>query len=340
VPGPATRLGASFSRGHAWLSYQSLSIVHKRRLHQGRGFQRLCCQWNLTIILGWNKNVEMSGEFVVDRDLYLYHSDSPPAPFFLSPNVCSVGPKYPPMSTPSGLKSIVRGTMCMYVTCPSQGKLLRLPLWMSHSSRTMPMQIIFLGWPLLWFASILVPSSMNPLHVSYLAPARLPPSGIVTHIFLYILNAGILSSNTVNDIRRNPNSRKPYVITQCMTSVPKPRPRDLALNAILTAASRSGCGLKLRLTCPKNSRFSLSSTTTKKIEPLDIDCTVVCRNCSIRVGVRSSIKDSRWTTGSVHRFKNAPSSDGTYRRKKVRLVSHSGECVGACMMPPPSSGVG
>jgi hypothetical protein len=97
-----------------------------------------------------------------------------------------------------------------------------------------------------------------------------------THIFWYILKASILSSNTFNDIRRKPNSRKPYVISQCMSSVPKPRPRYLPFNAIPTAASRSAPGgeLKLRLMCPKNSCLSLSSTTRKKIVPLAIDSIV------------------------------------------------------------------
>ena len=131
-----------------------------------------------------------------------------------------------------------------------------------------------------------------------------------THIFLYILKASILSSNTFNDIRRKPNSRKPYVISQCMSSVPKPRPRYLSFNAIATAASRSGGGLKLRLMCPKNScpSESLSSTTRKKIVPLAIDSIVFCKNCSVRVGERSSMKENRWTRGSHHRFKNSLSS--------------------------------
>lgn len=145
---------------------------------------------------------------------------------------------------------------------------------------------------------------------------------VKTHIFLYILKAGILSSTTVNDIRRNPSSRKAYVISQRMSSVPKPRPRYLAFNAIPTVASRSGGGLKLRLMCPKNSCLSLSSTTRKKMAPLAVACIVFCRNCAVRAGERSSTKDNRWTTGSPHRFKNSPSSDGAYCRKMVRLVSH------------------
>lgn len=133
-----------------------------------------------------------------------------------------------------------------------------------------------------------------------------------THIFLYILNASKLSSNTFNDIRRKPNSRKPYVISQCISSVPKPRPRYLAFNAIPTAASesRSGGGLKLRLMCPKNSPLSefLSSTTRKKTVFLSIDSTVFCKNCSVRVGERSSMNEKRWTSGSPHRSKNSLSS--------------------------------
>lgn len=143
-----------------------------------------------------------------------------------------------------------------------------------------------------------------------------------THIFLYILKAGILSCTTVNDIRRKPNSRKPYVISQCMSSVPKPRPRYLAFNAIPTVASRSGGGLKLRLMCPKNSCLSLSSTTRKKMEPSAVDSIVLCRNCAVRVGERSSTKDNRWTTGSPQRSRNSRSSVGAYGRRMVRLVSH------------------
>lgn len=136
-----------------------------------------------------------------------------------------------------------------------------------------------------------------------------------------------MSSTTVNDIRRNPSSRKAYVISQCMSSVPKPRPRYLAFSAIPTVASRSGGGLKLRLMCPKNSCLSLSSTTRKKMAPLAVACIVFCRKCAVRAGERSSTKDNRWTTGSPHRFKNSPSSVGAYCRKMVRLVSHR-ECEG------------
>jgi hypothetical protein len=68
--------------------------------------------------------------------------------------------------------------------------------------------------------------------------------------------------------------------------------------------------LKLRLMCPKNSRLSLSSTTRMRIEPLAIDSIVLCRNCSVRGGERLSRKDSRWTTGSPHSFKNSFSSVG------------------------------
>jgi hypothetical protein len=145
--------------------------------------------------------------------------------------------------------------------------------------------------------------------------------GAGTHIFLYILKAGILSCTTVNDIRRSPNSRKPYVISQCMSSVPKPRPRYLAFSAIPTVASRSGGGLKLRLMCPKNSCLCLSSTTRKKMEPSAVDSIVFCRNCAVRVGERSSTKDNRWTTGSPHKSKNSRSSVGAYGRRMVRLVS-------------------
>jgi len=189
----------------------------------------------------------------------------------------------------------------MYATCQVKPRILLL--WISHSSRTMPIQMTSLGLPSLRVPTLLRPSSMKP-------------------ILLYILKAGILSSNTVNDIRLRPSSWKPYVINQCISSVPKPRPRNPVFSAIPIAASRSGPGLKLRLTCPMNSSHSLSSTTRNKTEPLAIDSIVLCKNCSVRVGERSSMKDKRWTTGSLQRFKNAPSSVEAYGRKMVRTVSH------------------
>jgi hypothetical protein len=157
----------------------------------------------------------------------------------------------------------------------------------------------------------LVPSFENEAaiitHISTVTGSRI----LRTYIFLYIFNAGVLSSKTVNDIRFSPNTRKPCVINQSISSVPNPRPRYPSFNAMPTAATRLEGGLmKLRLTCPMNSRLSFSSTTVKKSEPLAIACMVLCKNCSVRVGDRCSTKDSRWTTGSLHSPKKSFSSAG------------------------------